>query len=72
MSQNANGEWGPLVSEKVTTPKVTDELSKRHNIKAGTRVVENKVAKSTNGPVFTLDDLKKFMTVKGGLKLTGK
>lgn len=72
LSQNANGEWGPLVSEKVTTPKVTDELSKRHNIKAGTRVVENKVAKSTNGPVFTLDDLKKFMTVKGGLKLTGK
>lgn len=72
LSQNANGEWGPLVSEKVTTPKVTDELSKRHNIKAGTRVVENKVAKSANGPVFTLDDLKKFMTVKGGLKLTGK
>lgn len=72
LSQNANGEWGPLVSEKVTTPKVTDELSKRHNIKAGTRVVENKVAKSTNGPVFTLDDLKKFMTVKCGLKLTGK
>ena len=72
LSQNANGEWGPLVSEKVTTPKVTDELSKRHNIKAGTRVVENKVAKSTNGPVFTFDDLKKFMTVKGGLKLTGK
>lgn len=71
-SQNANGEWGPLVSEKITTPKVSDELSKRHNIKAGTRVVENKVAKSTNGPVFTLDDLKKFMTVKGGLKLTGK
>lgn len=72
LSQNANGEWGPLVSEKVTTPKVTDELSKRHNVKAGTRVVENKVAKSANGPVFTLDDLKKFMTVKGGLKLTGK
>lgn len=72
LSQNANGEWGPLVSEKVTTPKVTDELSKRHNMKAGTRVVENKVAKSANGPVFTLDDLKKFMTVKGGLKLTGK
>ena len=72
LSQNANGEWGPLVSEKVTTPKVTDELSKRHNIKAGTRVVENKVAKSANGPVFTLDDLKKFMTVKGKLKLTGK
>lgn len=72
LSQNANGEWGPLVSEKVTTPKVTDELSKRHNMKAGTRVVENKVAKSANGPVFTLDDLKKFMAVKGGLKLTGK
>lgn len=72
LSQNANGEWGPLVSEKVTTPKVTDELSKRHNVKVGTRVVENKVAKSANGPVFTLDDLKKFMTVKGGLKLTGK
>lgn len=72
LSQNANGEWGPLVSEKVTTPKVTDELSKRHNVKVGTRVVENKVAKSANGPVFTLDDLKKFMTVKGELKLTGK
>lgn len=72
LSQNANGEWGPLVSEKVTTPKVTDELSKRHNVKVGARVVENKVAKSANGPVFTLDDLKKFMTVKGGLKLTGK
>lgn len=72
LSQNANGEWGPLVSEKVTTPKVTDELSKRHNVKVGTRVVENKVAKPANGPVFTLDDLKKFMTVKGGLKLTGK
>lgn len=71
-SQNANGEWGPLVSKKFTTPKVTDELSKRHNIKAGARVVENKVAKPANGPVFTLDDLKKFMTVKGGLKLTGK
>lgn len=71
-SQNANGEWGPLVSKKITTPKVTDELSKRHNVKVGTRVVENKVAKSANGPVFTLDDLKKFMTVKGGLKLTGK
>ena len=71
-SQNANGEWGPLVSKKITTPKVSDELSKRHNIKAGARVVENKVAKSANGPVFTLDDLKKFMTVKGGLKLTGK
>lgn len=71
-SQNANGEWGPLVSKKFTTPKVSDELSKRHNVKAGARVVENKVAKSTNGPVFTLDDLKKFMTVKGGLKLTGK
>ena len=71
-SQNANGEWGPLVSKKITTPKVSDELSKRRNIKAGARVVENKVAKSTNGPVFTLDDLKKFMTVKGGLKLTGK
>lgn len=72
LSQNANGEWGPLVSEKVTTPKVTDELSKRHNVKVGARVVENKVAKPANGPVFTLDDLKKFMTVKGGLKLTGK
>lgn len=71
-SQNANGEWGPLVSKKFTTPKVSDELSKRHNVKAGARVVENKVAKSANGPVFTLDDLKKFMTVKGGLKLTGK
>lgn len=71
-SQNANGEWGPLVSKKITTPKVTDELSKRHNVKAGTRIVENKVAKPANGPVFTLDDLKKFMTVKGGLKLTGK
>lgn len=71
-SQNANGEWGPLVSKKFTTPKVSDELSKRHNVKAGTRVVENKVAKPANGPVFTLDDLKKFMTVKGGLKLTGK
>lgn len=71
-SQNANGEWGPLVSKKFVTPKVTDELSKRHNVKAGARVVENKVAKSANGPVFTLDDLKKFMTVKGGLKLTGK
>lgn len=71
-SQNANGEWGPLVFKKFTTPKVSDELSKRHNIKAATRVVENKVAKSANGPVFTLDDLKKFMTVKGGLKLTGK
>lgn len=71
-SQNANGEWGPLVSKKITTPKVTDELSKRHNVKAGTRIVENKVVKSANGPVFTLDDLKKFMTVKGGLKLTGK
>lgn len=71
-SQNANGEWGPLVSKKITTPKVSDELSKRHNMKAATRVVENKVAKSANGPVFTLDDLKKFMTVKGGLKLTGK
>lgn len=71
-SQNANGEWGPLVSKKFTTPKVSDELSKRRNIKAATRVVENKVAKSANGPVFTLDDLKKFMTVKGGLKLTGK
>ena len=72
LSKNANNEWGPLVSKKFTTPKVSDELSKRHNIKAGTRVVENKVAKSANGPVFTLDDLKKFMTVKGGLKLTGK
>ena len=72
LSKNANNEWGPLVSKKFTTPKVTDELSKRHNMKAATRVVENKVAKSTNGPVFTLDDLKKFMTVKGGLKLTGK
>lgn len=72
LSQNANGEWGPLVSKKFTTPKVSDELSKRHNMKAATRVVENKVAKSANGPVFTLDDLKKFMTVKGGLKLTGK
>jgi len=41
-------------------------------MKAATRVVENKVAKPANGPVFTLDDLKKFMTVKGGLKLTGK
>ncbi len=71
-SQNANGEWGPLVSKKITTPKVSDELSKRRNVKAGARVVENKVAKSANGPVFTLDDLKKFMTVKGGLKLTGK
>ena len=71
-SQNANGEWGPLVSKKFTTPKVSDELSKRHNVKVGARVVENKVAKSANGPVFTLDDLKKFMTVKGGLKLTGK
>ena len=71
-SQNANGEWGPLVSKKITTPKVSDELSKRHNVKVGTRVVENKVAKSANGPVFTLDDLKKFMTVRGGLKLTGK
>lgn len=71
-SQNANGEWGPLVSKKITTPKVSDELSKRHNVKVGARVVENKVAKSANGPVFTLDDLKKFMTVKGGLKLTGK
>ena len=71
-SQNANGEWGPFVYKKITTPKVSDELSKRHNMKAGTRVVENKVAKSANGPVFTLDDLKKFMTVKGGLKLTGK
>lgn len=71
-SQNANGEWGPLVSKKFTTPKVSDELSKRRNVKAGARVVENKVAKSANGPVFTLDDLKKFMTVKGGLKLTGK
>lgn len=71
-SQNANGEWGPLVSKKITTPKVSDELSKRHNVKAGARVVENKVAKPANGPVFTLDDLKKFMTVKGGLKLTGK
>ena len=72
LSKNANNEWGPLVSKKFTTPKVTDELSKRHNMKAATRVVENKVAKSANGPVFTLDDLKKFMTVKGGLKLTGK
>mgnify|MGYP004661440155 FL=1 len=72
LSKNANNEWGPLVSKKFTTPKVTDELSKRHNMKAATRVVENKVAKSTNGPVFTLDDLKKFMTVKDGLKLTGK
>ncbi len=72
LSKNANNEWGPLVSKKFTTPKVTDELSKRRNIKAGARVVENKVAKSANGPVFTLDDLKKFMTVKGGLKLTGK
>lgn len=71
-SQNANGEWGPLVSKKITTPKVSDELSKRRNVKAGARVVENKVAKPANGPVFTLDDLKKFMTVKGGLKLTGK
>lgn len=71
-SQNANGEWGPFVYKKITTPKVSDELSKRHNMKAATRVVENKVAKSANGPVFTLDDLKKFMTVKGGLKLTGK
>ena len=71
-SQNANGEWGPLVSKKITTPKVSDELSKRRNVKAGARIVENKVAKSANGPVFTLDDLKKFMTVKGGLKLTGK
>ena len=71
-SQNANGEWGPLISKKITTPKVSDELSKRRNVKAGARVVENKVAKSANGPVFTLDDLKKFMTVKGGLKLTGK
>lgn len=72
LSKNANNEWGPLVSKKFTTPKVSDELSKRHNMKAATRVVENKVAKSANGPVFTLDDLKKFMTVKGGLKLTGK
>ena len=72
LSQNANNEWGPLVSKKFTTPKVSDELSKRHNMKAANRVVENKVAKSANGPVFTLDDLKKFMTVKGGLKLTGK
>ena len=72
LSKNANNEWGPLVSKKFVTPKVSDELSKRHNIKAATRVVENKVAKSANGPVFTLDDLKKFMTVKGGLKLTGK